>query len=42
MMTVTISQAMVAVRLVKLRKAIFVKVEIQQFLTFVEKFVEME
>lgn len=42
MMMVTISQVMVAVPLVKLRKAIFVKVEIQRALTFVEKFVEME
>jgi hypothetical protein len=41
-MTVTISQEMAVVPLVKLRKVIFVKVEIHKVQTFAEKFVEME
>jgi hypothetical protein len=41
-MTVTISQEMAVVPLVKLKKVIFVKVEILYNLTFAMKFVEME
>ena len=41
-MTVTISQEMAVVPLVKLKKVIFVKVEIHKVQTFAEKFVEME
>jgi hypothetical protein len=41
-MTATISQEMAAVPLVKLKKVIFVMVEILYNLTFAMKFVEME